>query len=565
MTKIFVLGDSRTGTTSLHKFLQAAGYKSIHYYFGESGVQEGGAPDVPAGKGPETNWELLKHFIDTSGYDAFSDYPTRTYFRELMSAYTDAKFILTRRADLETWQRSMREFMGKFGLKLDIDALSSVHVSMNDEIRERAATGNLKFCEINIDASSAENSEILRKFLGLQNGVQLGRENATDSYDLRLWSKRATLFDLPDGDLITYAENACAPHKGMLSEQGWVYLINDSSNYLHYLYGQKSWSDAQTGSAIDTLKARCSILGERGVVYQKYVIPEKSAVYDEYMPTAFARLQVSNQRPAQKVADKGISCFSYPIDVLRDAKSRGNLYFRGDSHANWLGAYFIYHHIVTNLNKTLKPSTTIKPILLRQLIPSLAGYAGDIATQLSPDHQRILRGVWADISFEGVYEYLVKYELPAELRSARPAKIEEDYLSELGERPTFRFKRDDKDLPRAVVFRDSTSDWLVDLLAEHFSESLFIWHKGLVYEDVIKREQADVVLHIQAERFFVTGDVAPIFANLLPSNLSPNIPSNLSEHSSQTKTESIEDSAVPEPRSKWNRLKKRVFWSRRSS
>ncbi|MEM7741332.1 MAG: FkbM family methyltransferase, partial [Pseudomonadota bacterium] len=81
---VFILGDSRTGTTSLHRFLQSAGYNSIHYYFTESGVTE------PAHLDRENNWEKLRAFIDTSEYDAFSDYPTRTFFRELMEAYTDA-------------------------------------------------------------------------------------------------------------------------------------------------------------------------------------------------------------------------------------------------------------------------------------------------------------------------------------------------------------------------------------------------------------------------------------------------------------------------------------------
>jgi len=38
--KVFVLGDSLTGTTTVHKFLKLIGYNSIHYFFTESGVTE---------------------------------------------------------------------------------------------------------------------------------------------------------------------------------------------------------------------------------------------------------------------------------------------------------------------------------------------------------------------------------------------------------------------------------------------------------------------------------------------------------------------------------------------
>ncbi|WP_161492584.1 hypothetical protein [Pseudophaeobacter leonis] len=52
---IFVLGDSRTGTTTLHKFIKTAGLKSVHYFFKESGVTE------PAHVEYEVNWERLKN------------------------------------------------------------------------------------------------------------------------------------------------------------------------------------------------------------------------------------------------------------------------------------------------------------------------------------------------------------------------------------------------------------------------------------------------------------------------------------------------------------------------
>ena len=110
--KIFALGDSRTGTTTIHKFLKLSGFTSIHYFFKESGVSE------PAHVDFENNWRKLQDFIDEGGYDSFSDYPIRTFYRKLFDAYPDAYFILTSRKDVETWQKSMVGFFSKFKINL---------------------------------------------------------------------------------------------------------------------------------------------------------------------------------------------------------------------------------------------------------------------------------------------------------------------------------------------------------------------------------------------------------------------------------------------------------------
>ncbi|MEM9043315.1 MAG: hypothetical protein AAGC81_01365 [Pseudomonadota bacterium] len=75
MAPVFAIGDSRTGTTLLHMFLQSAGFKSIHHYFTEIGVQHG---NQPTQEETEQNWLRLEKFINDSGFEAFSEYPTRS-------------------------------------------------------------------------------------------------------------------------------------------------------------------------------------------------------------------------------------------------------------------------------------------------------------------------------------------------------------------------------------------------------------------------------------------------------------------------------------------------------
>jgi len=168
-TRLFVLGDARTGTTSVHYWFLSANIRSIHYYIKEASQIE------PLHKFRRQNWDCLKSFIDSSPYQAFSDYPTRIFFRELMEHYRDAKFILTRRRDTATWLRSMSSYFS--GSQLDLALLESYYACLNEEIRSYSAFFGVALLELCIDDNSAVNARLLGEFVGLNDPPKLGRYN----------------------------------------------------------------------------------------------------------------------------------------------------------------------------------------------------------------------------------------------------------------------------------------------------------------------------------------------------------------------------------------------------
>lgn len=91
--KIFGIGLSKTGTTSLANALEILGYKTrdypglLHYSPGDLGSIDGSLLDA---------------------YDALTDTPIPSFYRELDARYPDAKFILTIR-DAESWLKSCKK------------------------------------------------------------------------------------------------------------------------------------------------------------------------------------------------------------------------------------------------------------------------------------------------------------------------------------------------------------------------------------------------------------------------------------------------------------------------
>lgn len=171
--KIFVLGDSRTGTTSLHKLFMDYGFKSVHYF-----VEE--VKDIAKRDGCDQHqYKHIRHFIHNSGFEAFTDYPTRSYFRQLRRDFPDAYFILSRRKDVPTWVTSMKRFFpARDDVLSNMEHLAKVYRQVNQQIRDLYADAD-HFIEVCIDDGNEINSEKIKVFLGEENKVYIKKLNAT--------------------------------------------------------------------------------------------------------------------------------------------------------------------------------------------------------------------------------------------------------------------------------------------------------------------------------------------------------------------------------------------------
>jgi hypothetical protein len=493
-TMVFVLGDSRTGTMSMHMYFCALGLKSKHFYMKETGV------DLSKAEKQNENWMNIKAYIENSGFEAFSDYPTRAFYKELAAHYSHARFILTMRSSLEVWQYSMLKFFDKFNIPIDMKAHTQNHLKTNADIIEHFAKNKLELLVVRIDDDPFENSTAIKKFIGIESDIQIGWENKSDDYNNLFWSQRRCLYNTASDKPVSYLEAVIGDSKGALSEYGWVFLSNDTNQFLRYLFEELAWTDDNIKKALIGFKERTAYFEREGITYEKFVIPEKSVVYGEYLPRLLNRRCQAKNRPAKLLQKEVLEHFHYLDDYLIDLKSYGFLYFRGDTHTNWLGSYFVYLYIVERLNPKIK-SKRRPPYRLGDLLPDVIGYNGDIYEQLSTEQNECLKTVWQRIQFSNNFEHVIRYTLPDDKRHAVRVETPRDYVEAFNLRETFVFESPDETLPRAVIFRDSTCDLCMELIAQHFSRSVFIWHKGLVYRDIIEREKPDVVIHMMAERF----------------------------------------------------------------
>jgi hypothetical protein len=266
--------------------------------------------------------------------------------------------------------------------------------------------------------------------------------------------------------------------KALLGKDGWLFLVGDTNRWLYQQFGVVRWTKEEVVNANAIISARKNVVN-----YWKFIIPEKSVIYPEYLPDPLNSWCAAEQRPANLLASA-----TYIYDQILAGKPFGLTYFRGDTHLNWLGSYFAYKAIVEKLG--------LSPYPLAQFAASVAAWDGDLFHQLTGSLRE--RFLTTAHPVDGALEGLLRYDLKQRVS----IEIENDYHG--FSRPSHVYECSDKSLPRMVMFRDSTSELFIPWLADHFSRSVFIWNAGNVIDEVLQREKPDIVLHVMAERFVLS-------------------------------------------------------------
>jgi hypothetical protein len=86
------------------------------------------------------------------------------------------------------------------------------------------------------------------------------------------------------------------------------------------------------------------------------------------------------------------------------------------------------------------------------------------------------------------------------IRKPKAARTQNNNIANIGN--YMLFENANKNLPRAVLFRDSFSTQLFSLLAENFSRLVAVWQPNIDYK-IVDAEKPDFVISQQAERFLI--------------------------------------------------------------
>jgi alginate O-acetyltransferase complex protein AlgJ len=266
--------------------------------------------------------------------------------------------------------------------------------------------------------------------------------------------------------------------KVLVGREGWLFLRGDTNDVLGQHTGRVKLGRKERRSWGRIFAKRASIAKEQGVVWLCVVIPDKEALYSEYLPS---EVKPVARRPVHQVlqqAEGSEAPVIYALPSLRASKADGELYLRTDTHWSHRGAYATYQTICDEL---VARGAVIDVLSEESLTWSERVHAGDLGSKVFP----------------GPAEATTTW---AHLKTPRAKLVLDNQIPNHGR--VLIYERPDFDGASCVVFGESFVENMLVFLKETFSR-LVVVHTSMFVSEIVEQERPNVVLSLPLERFLI--------------------------------------------------------------
>ncbi|MBI5582973.1 MAG: hypothetical protein HY892_04050 [Deltaproteobacteria bacterium] len=271
----------------------------------------------------------------------------------------------------------------------------------------------------------------------------------------------------------------------LLGKNGWVFYWNglERDSYRRL----KPFSPKADFFWLGYLRLMKDWLGSRNIHWFILIAPNKGTVYPEYMPANIYRGKGPSHldRLVALAEQEGVPLIDVRQELLEVKKDK-KLFFRYDTHWTDAAAYIAYRKLMKSL---IPYFPKIKPILEGDLV----------VNQKSSSPWKDLAGMLGLPEHFAESEQRLDFNIPRKFNSTNFENLHSmtnDIAFE-----TFR-----KDLPNAVLFRDSFGIALIPFLAQHFNKFIVTEKQGL-FPEIVDRERPPIVIIEVLERFLEQEDL----------------------------------------------------------
>jgi hypothetical protein len=272
----------------------------------------------------------------------------------------------------------------------------------------------------------------------------------------------------------------------VIGRDGWLYFAGEDGHALDRHYrGTMPYPQALVDDLAAEIERRRAWFAARGIAYVVTVAPDKSTLYPEHLPRWMARMRGPTplDRASTALAANPRLHFVDLRPVLRAAKRDEQVYYRTDSHWNFLGATAAYDAIIAEVQRAVGADRLPEAVPAERppYTPRVDVYRGDLAGMLG------VRGRYEEADIAPLGKVLGN----AAQRCAQ--------RTDHGQFPGFEFYRCPRKALKLVMYRDSMAIPLIPLLSENFARSVYVSSQR-IDPALIERERPDVVIEEMVER-----------------------------------------------------------------
>ncbi|MEM6342267.1 MAG: hypothetical protein AAF927_00250 [Bacteroidota bacterium] len=251
------------------------------------------------------------------------------------------------------------------------------------------------------------------------------------------------------------------PQKVIMGQEDWLF---HAEKPIAQFRQTQVFSDYELSVLRRKLQQRITNYQQLGAAFQLYIIPNKVQVYPEYLPPYFQAGQGKTQ--AEQVVGvvnelEGAQAY-YLREALRQAKPKGRLYDKTDTHWNDRGAFEAYQFILHKIAGSFPSTESPHPIKDFEL-SSFKDKGRNLARMLGMSEQYE----------EEAVRLIPQYPLRARAHMPYQVGVPTDFI--FADQYFMGFQHPKAKGPRLLFIRDSFSTQLILTLSEHFTESYFLW------------------------------------------------------------------------------------------
>ncbi len=262
----------------------------------------------------------------------------------------------------------------------------------------------------------------------------------------------------------------------VIGKQGWLFF-GDPDAVANYR-GVASLGPAKLGRWQQLLEKRRDWLAEQGIEFLLVLVPDKHLMYPEYMPDRLPR--TGNAHPLDQLSRHLTRHSDVNVLDLRGAleetKKTERTHHRTDSHWNEVGAYAAYRAILERLGESvpaLANATPIPVVRKSSITPGL--------------------GLANIVGLGGIYREELLQMTPRNPHAVVKLEHRAKYDERVRKLLPIALGVENRELPRAVMFRDSFANALIPYLSENFQRILYVWDRD-VNPRIVSIEKPDVVI-----------------------------------------------------------------------
>jgi SAM-dependent methyltransferase len=278
----------------------------------------------------------------------------------------------------------------------------------------------------------------------------------------------------------------------IVGADGWNFPCDDAVGSIEQMLGELCLTEEDLGLHRASLEHRARRLSELGIPYRVAIVPAKATIYPQRLPSSSPPLGGlrSGRQLLDELSGGDVMAIDLATPLCEQAETGEQLYHRRDQHWNHAGALIAAQALIQAMRAAGVQVDAIEPATIRwtqqRLDGDLAGRPGvavhggrlqPVASVASPEVTAC-----PDEAALG----LVRTQDPAGSVVDCPGRGQ---------------------APRAVVFHDTSGEWLIPFLGAAFSHSVWL-ARGPIDAPLIERERPDVVLEVIEEWGLVRGSYA---------------------------------------------------------